>query len=131
MMINIALIGWPSLSPDLNLVDNMWGILARKVYQNNRQFQTVSELQAAILQGWVDIDVIILKSLITSMPTRILEVIRRNGCHIKYKIINYVLLIYHVVKIKILLDCFLRIAHHKTRYLTFFQNSFIIINSHY
>ena len=83
-MINIALIGWPSLSPDLNLVDNMWGILARKVYQNNRQFQTVSELQAAILQGWVDIDVIILKSLIISIPTRIFEVIRHKGYHIKY-----------------------------------------------
>jgi len=62
----------------------MWGILARKVYQNNRQFQTVSELQAAILQGWADIDVTILESLITSMPTRIFEVIRRNWCHIKY-----------------------------------------------
>ena len=45
--------------------------------------KSISKKQT-ILQGWAEIDVAILESMITSMPTRIFEVIRRNGCHIKY-----------------------------------------------
>jgi len=59
------------LSVWLNPMENIWSKLARKVYQNNMQYQTVNELQTAILQGWTEIDECIRKSLINSMANRI------------------------------------------------------------
>jgi transposase len=48
----IRSISWPSRSPDLNIIENIWGILARKVYRNCRQFSSQAELKTAILDEW-------------------------------------------------------------------------------
>jgi transposase len=41
---NITVMEWPSLSPDLNPIENIWGVLARAVYAHGRQFTTVEDL---------------------------------------------------------------------------------------
>lgn len=35
----VPLMEWPPRSPDLNPIENAWGQLARKVYENGRQFE--------------------------------------------------------------------------------------------
>jgi len=81
----IDLLEWPALSPDLNPIENLWGILARLVYDNGRrQFDLVEELKAAIRESWQAIQPASLEGLIESMPQRMFELIRGNGCATKY-----------------------------------------------
>jgi transposase len=65
----IELLSWPSRSPDLNLIENLWRILASKVYANGRQFASMKELKARIKTCWEEIEVAIamIKKLVDSI----------------------------------------------------------------
>ncbi|XP_037944167.1 protein slit-like [Teleopsis dalmanni] len=80
----ITVMNWPARSPDLNPIENLWGIISRKVYAKGRQYSTVSELKASIQEAWDKIDDVIIKKLIDSMPNRIFSVINQNGGITKY-----------------------------------------------
>uniref|UniRef100_A0A0N5BY68 DDE_3 domain-containing protein n=1 Tax=Strongyloides papillosus TaxID=174720 RepID=A0A0N5BY68_STREA len=75
----ISLIDHPSRSPDLNPIENLWGILVRAVYKDNKQYSTVQELKEAIVKCWDEIPNEKLVSLANSMPNRIFEVISKKG----------------------------------------------------
>ena len=45
---NIDFIHRPANSSDLNIIENAWGILTRKVYQDGRQFSKVNDLKTSI-----------------------------------------------------------------------------------
>lgn len=75
----VAVLDWPPCSPDLNPIENLWGILARRVYAENRQFQNVAELRTAIERAWQEIDQNTINNLVKSMQNRIFQVINRNG----------------------------------------------------
>lgn len=75
----IKFMEWPACSPDCNPMENLWGILVRKVYANNRQYETVEQLKVAINAAWQQIEVQVLQNLVQSMSNRIFEVINKNG----------------------------------------------------
>jgi hypothetical protein len=76
---------WPALSPDLNPIENLWGQLARAVYDDGRkQYDTVEELRHAVVQKWAEIELASLETLIESMPQRMYQVIRNGGAQTKY-----------------------------------------------
>lgn len=68
---NIPLLDWPACSPDLNPIENIWGILVRQIYRDGRQFNSVEEFREAIAAAWNNLDPGILKNLVESMPNRI------------------------------------------------------------
>lgn len=80
----IPVLQWPPLSPDLNPIENLWGILSDRVFRNGRQFETVRHLKSAIEQEWANIDMTILKSLVISMPKRMNLVLANKGKGIDY-----------------------------------------------
>lgn len=80
----IEVIDWPALSPDLNPIENLWGILVRRVYAEGRVFQSAEELKKVIEDEWSKITQEELKALVDSMPNRIFEVIRLQGGKIDY-----------------------------------------------
>lgn len=82
--LNIDVLQWPSISPDLNPIENLWGILVRDVYRDLRQFQTKQELREAIVASWEAIATETLSKLHGSMPKRCLDVVARHGRKIDY-----------------------------------------------
>jgi hypothetical protein len=40
------LIDHPPVSPDLNPIENLWGIIVRNVYKDGRQYKAVNELSS-------------------------------------------------------------------------------------
>jgi len=80
----IDLLDWPAYSPDLNPIENLWGILARKVYEDQRQFQNKESLTACILDTWDAIEVSTLSALVDSMRRRCVKVIQSRGKKINY-----------------------------------------------
>lgn len=81
----IELLPWPALSPDLNPIENLWGILARRVYdQGKPPINNIAELRRRIESAWADIPDEILNKLINSVPDRLLEVITNKGKSTKY-----------------------------------------------
>ena len=80
---DISVVTWPPCSPDLNPIENLWGILTQRVYKNNTFYSNVQELKDAIMQAWDGIGEDILRTLSTSMNNRIFNLILKKGCHIK------------------------------------------------
>lgn len=81
---SIQLLAWPACSPDLNPMENTWGILVRRVYADQRQFSAVEELKHAIIEEWGKLDSQLLKKLILSMSKRIFDIVKAKGSQIKY-----------------------------------------------
>lgn len=48
--VNVLL--WPSRSPDLNSMGNLWGMLYRKFYANKKQYLFVNVLKVALGKEW-------------------------------------------------------------------------------
>ena len=71
-------------SPDLNSIENLWGLIVAKVYEGVRQYSAISELKNAILDAWEKILLVELQKLVDSMPSQIFAVIKANGGSTKY-----------------------------------------------
>ena len=77
------MLGWPAKSPDLNPIENLWGIIARQVYGHGKQYETKSELVSVIFHAWNSLSLELLQNLISSMKNRIFRVISGNGSFTK------------------------------------------------
>ena len=81
----IPTLQWPARSPDLNPIENLWGIVARGVYENGqRQFNNTNNLKKAILDAWTAISNDKLKDLINSMTKWCMDVLENKGGRVNY-----------------------------------------------
>ena len=84
MMEDMLVIDWPPKSPDINIIENVWSILARRVYQGGRVFDDVSDLKECLLYEWDKLTIHEIRNLIESVPRRIVELIVKRGGETKY-----------------------------------------------
>ncbi len=80
----IEYLDWPSVSTDLNPIENVWGIHVRRVYANGVRYKSVKELNEKIMLEWNKISLDELNKLVDSMPNRVIDVIKYNGGATKY-----------------------------------------------
>ena len=75
---------WPSNSPDLNPIENLWHILRGNIRKHKHQPKNRKELVAALQEEWEKLDMKHVESLIESMPRRLQAVIKAKGGATKY-----------------------------------------------
>lgn len=80
----ITCMDWPSLSPDLNPIENVWGEMARQVYADGRQFEDINELKSKIIEVWNNISLEYLQKLVDSMKYRMFKLALSKGGSIDY-----------------------------------------------
>ncbi|XP_076398210.1 uncharacterized protein LOC100877418 isoform X3 [Megachile rotundata] len=75
----INIIKWPACSSDQNPMENIWAIIVRKVYVENRQYENILEPKNAILKACSEIGQRIFQKLVKNMPDRIFQLITKQG----------------------------------------------------
>ncbi len=78
----VTVLDWPANSPDLNLIENLWGIVKRKM--RDTRPNNADDLKATVKETWASIPPQQCHKLITSMPRRIEAVIKAKGAPTKY-----------------------------------------------
>lgn len=73
---------WPSMSPDLNPIENCWGHMVRRIYADSKQYSSVAELEKAITEEWYNMPQSYIQSLISSMQERVQKTVNLKGSHI-------------------------------------------------
>lgn len=73
----VSLIDFPPYSPDLNPIENLFGILKSRI--ENRLAHTIHEVERILKEEWEALDEELLCKLIYSMPNRCAEVIANRG----------------------------------------------------
>ena len=79
---NIQRLPWPSNSPDLAPIENIWSIMKMKVAE--KQPSTIIECAKIINSTWNKLSVDLARKLTTSMVDRIEECKMANGNYILY-----------------------------------------------
>jgi transposase len=72
----LKVLPWSVNSPDLNPIENLWGILKRRV--NKRQPKDVAELLTTTREEWTNILLQIVWACIESLPKHMAQMIEHN-----------------------------------------------------
>ncbi len=78
----VTVLDWPANSPDLNPIENLCGIVKRKM--RDTRPNNADDLKATVKETWASIPPQQCHKLITSMPRRIEAVIKAKGAPTKY-----------------------------------------------
>ena len=73
---------WPSNSPDLNPIENLWAIVKGNV--EKRMPKNINELEQFMVEEWRSIPDTVIKNLVGSMRHRCELIIENHGERIAY-----------------------------------------------
>lgn len=81
---NITVMDWPPSSPDINPIENLWGLVKKRIMKTKPKSK--NEIITGFIKVWHNDDEIlnIMQSLVKSMPRRVRALIDSRGFHTKY-----------------------------------------------
>ena len=79
---NVDVMAWPSRSPDLNPIENVWDFIGRRCQARNPQ--NLRHLADLLVAEWNGMSQEFINNLISSIPRRIRDVIEVNGGSTRY-----------------------------------------------
>lgn len=80
---DIRVIPWPARSPDLNPIENVWGLMVQR--WEARDERSPEQLKSHCLELWENLrGTDICQNIVGSMRKRLLDCIENNGGHTKY-----------------------------------------------
>ena len=80
--LRVKVMDWLSMSPDLNAIENLWGILKRKV--EVCKVSNICQLCDVVIEEWKSTPVATCEALVNSMPRRVKAVLDNDVGHTKY-----------------------------------------------
>ena len=80
--LRVKVMDWPSMSPDLNPIEHLWGILKWKV--EVRKVLNICQLHDVVMEEWKSIPVATCEVLVNSTPRRIKALLDNDGGQTKY-----------------------------------------------
>ena len=89
--LRVKVMDWPSMSPDSNPIEHLWGILKQKV--EVCKFSNICQLRDVVMEEWKSIPVATCEALVNSMPKRVKTVLDNDGGHAKYWQLTWCMLI--------------------------------------
>ena len=72
---------WPAYSPDLNIIENLWAIVKRRLQKVGI---TGKNLEETVIRAWESIDEKTVKKLYNSMKNRVNSCLKAKGTTIGY-----------------------------------------------
>ena len=77
-----VLVGWPGYSPDMNPIENVWGVMKHAL--SKERPTTLDGMKKVVDKIWRNLDASYLTTLFDSMPRRMQAVIAASGGPTKY-----------------------------------------------
>ncbi len=77
--LRVKVMDWPSMSPDINPIEHLWGILKWKVEEP--KVSNIHQHRDIVMEEWKRTPVATFEALVNSMPKRVKAVLENNGDH--------------------------------------------------
>lgn len=73
---------WPPNSPDLNPIENLWSIVKRRIYAENKQFTSLEVLWKAVVSACRSVNPSEIETLTSAVDRHLITVLKNGGCHV-------------------------------------------------
>jgi len=81
---NISVLEWPANSPDVNIIENIWAYIKKRLDDYTEDPKGLDELWERVQEIWTTIPIDVIRHLYESLPRRMKMVYENHGGSIRY-----------------------------------------------